>query len=98
MKDNREVDENDILKVEDIFKKIEKKELFFRGKFQIFFLKKFVSDLINKVNRKEYFEDYEKKITLDINDNIITSFSTYADTTEKLKTFLLKAKQRYSNN
>lgn len=98
LKDDRDIDEKEILLLSRRFKMLERKEVFFRGKFEIYFLKKFVTDLVSKIKKKEYFEEYEKNINLDINNNIITYLNTYADTSENLKQFLLERKQTYSKS
>lgn len=95
LNDDKDIDEKEILLLFKNFKTIEKKELFFRGKFEIYFFKRFVTDLVSKIKRREYFEEYEKNINLDINNNIITYLNSYADTTENLKQFLVKRKQAY---
>lgn len=96
LKDDREINEKEIVLLSNKFEKIDKKEEFYRGKFQIYFLKKFVSNLILQVNKNNYFKEYEKKITLDINSNTISFLSTYAYTSEKLKEFLIGLKKKYN--
>lgn len=98
LNDERKINEEEILMIANQFKEMSSKELIFRGKFEIYFLKKFVTNLIQRIRAKEYFEDYNKNIKLDINNNIITYLTTYADTPNKLKKFLLNLKVQYCKN
>lgn len=95
LQDDKEINVNEILALSREFETRTGKEMFFRGKFEIFFLKKFVTSLINKVKNEEYFEAYDKEIHIDINNNIITYLSSYADTFQDLKEFLISLKKLY---
>ena len=98
LKDDRDINEEEILVIAKEFENIQSKELLFRGKFEIYFLKRFITNLVLRTKKGDYFEEYSKRIMLDVNNNPITYLSTYADTTEKLKKFLLEMKEKYCNN
>ena len=98
LQDNKEINVDKILSLSKKFEKYAKKELLFRGKFETFFLKKFVTSLVNKVKNENYFGDYDKNIHIDINNNVITYLSSYADTFSDLKEFLISLKRLYFEN
>jgi hypothetical protein len=72
----------------------------FRGKFEIEFLRKIVVKLIEKANRgdQEYFSQ-KIKITLKIpEDNLLSTFSQYADTPDCLREYLESFKTEKTNS
>lgn len=97
MKDDKEISVDEILSLSKEFETCTEKELLFRGKFETFFLKKFVTSLVDKVKNEDYFETYDKDIHIDINNNMITHLSAYADTFQDLKEFLINIKKLYFN-
>lgn len=95
LNDDREIDENEILRLLEEFRSLDNKELVYRGKFEVYFLKKFIEDLMKRIRKKDYFEDFNKSVKFDMSANILTYFSSYAETSNKLKTFLSDLKRKY---
>lgn len=98
LKDENTIDETQIEKIELKLKEIKNKDYEFRGKFELYFLKKFYQNLKEKINNENYFENYDKKIKLDINIDTLTLLNTYADTSVSLKEFLINFKKRNKIN
>lgn len=93
--DTRAIDKKEVIAKTKEFEQVKEKENVYRGKFEIYFIKKFVTSLVARIKANDYFEEYDKNIHIDINSNILTYMSTYAETPEKLKTFLLNLKKEY---
>ena len=97
LKDSRDVDYNALKNVYMKFKKESNKEQVFRGKNTFLFYKKYLSLLIEKINNNGFYEDYEKKIKYDVNNDSLLTLSGFADTSEKLISFLQALNDKYKN-
>ena len=63
---------------------------FFRGKFELEFIKKMIMDLRFKAQNGDYLEEKRDCIRIDVNGNPLTILSRDADTPEELIMFLSK--------
>lgn len=77
-----------------VFRKSER-TLNFRGKYLIFFLKRFLMCLVEDRRRRQNRLHFQKRgrVQLQLSDNIISELSQYADTPESLREFLIERAQ-----
>ena len=82
-KEAYDINESELNKYINLFKD----ETFFRGKYQLEFLKMILDDMINKNKKGEYFEYFRDNVKINPNINTLSSLSVYADTPDSLKIF-----------
>lgn len=66
---------------------------FFRGKYEMVFLKEIIRDLVLKNKHGEYFSYKRECVSLQVNTNELSVLSTYADTPDCLIDFFHKYKE-----
>ena len=95
IKDDKEVNKEQLDEVLNFFLSTKNKTLIYRGKYLLQFYKNYLSNLINEVNKNNYYEDYTKKIKFDVNNDTLSVLSEYADTSTKLVEFLKNFNNEY---
>lgn len=66
--------------------------LLFRGKYNLYFMKKILEDILNKNRKEEYFSQKYPSVHMNVTNNFLSNFSLYADTPRCLEDFLKRYK------